>query len=112
MPKSVNDLLLNYVEEIKNIYGCKLQMVILYGSYARGDYNAESDIDIMILASETDLELKKYQSKLAAVTFDYNLDNNIEINPVVVSIDTFKKWINVYPFYQNVDKEGVRLYAA
>ena len=30
--------------------GDKLDKVILYGSYARGDYDDESDIDIMVLA--------------------------------------------------------------
>ena len=36
-------------DEIKEVYGCHLKNVILYGSYARGDQNEESDIDIMIL---------------------------------------------------------------
>jgi predicted nucleotidyltransferase len=31
---------------LKNIYGSKLKRIILYGSYARNDQNAESDLDI------------------------------------------------------------------
>ena len=49
MPQVTQNLLEQYVEEIKKIYGTHLQKIILYGSYARGDYTQESDIDIMIL---------------------------------------------------------------
>lgn len=112
MPLSLQNILESYVDELKKIYGNALKYVILFGSYARGDYKQDSDIDIMILAEGTDIDLKQYQSKLAAITFDYNLDHDLEINPVVVSINTFNKWVHVYPFYQNIDKEGVKLYAA
>ena len=30
-----------YTNEIKEVYGCHLKNVILYGSYARGDQNEE-----------------------------------------------------------------------
>ena len=49
MPIRVDDLLKQYVNKIKAIYGSHLKTVILYGSYARGDYREDSDIDIMIL---------------------------------------------------------------
>ena len=37
-------LLEQYIQEIEKIYGNFLKSVILYGSYARGDYNENSDI--------------------------------------------------------------------
>ena len=49
-----------YVSEIKKIYGSHLKEIILYGSYARGDFGPDSDIDIMILLDISDLELKNY----------------------------------------------------
>ena len=36
MPQKMRDLLEQYVDEIKKIYGSDLQKIILYGSYARG----------------------------------------------------------------------------
>ncbi|MCM1201703.1 MAG: nucleotidyltransferase domain-containing protein [Bacteroides fragilis] len=44
MPIKINDLLNQYVNKIKDIYGQHLKAVILYGSYARGDYREDSDI--------------------------------------------------------------------
>ena len=38
-----------YTEEAKKTYGEKLYKLILFGSCARGDFDNESDVDIMIL---------------------------------------------------------------
>ena len=51
----LNSLLKQYIEEIGKIYGEHLKFVILYGSYARGDFRPESDIDIMILLDLSDI---------------------------------------------------------
>ena len=41
------------------LYGKRLNKIILYGSYARGDYTDESDIDIMIVLNCEPGEIKK-----------------------------------------------------
>lgn len=112
MTKMTQLLLEEYVNEIKKIYGIHLKEVILYGSYARGDFNDDSDIDIMILLDITDLEAKVYFDSLIDMTYDFNLDNDLDINPYAKSKAHFMKWVNDYPFYANVNKEGVVLYAA
>lgn len=54
-PLAISNLLTEYVSVLKQLYGAKLKKVILFGSYARGDFGPESDIDIMILwASKID----------------------------------------------------------
>lgn len=84
----------------------------MYGSYARGDYRADSDIDIMILLDISDVELKVYGQQLSYMTYDFNLDNGLDIKPMVKSEQHFRKWIVNYPFYANIQKEGVVLYGA
>ncbi|RGO25156.1 HEPN domain-containing protein [Dorea sp. OM02-2LB] len=49
MPKIMQDLIKQYVEAVKKIYGSHVRQIILYGSYARGDFRPDSDVDIMIL---------------------------------------------------------------
>ena len=41
----MNGLLQTYISEIKKIYGTHLSKIILYGSYARGDFRPDSDVD-------------------------------------------------------------------
>lgn len=112
MPKVMYDLIEQYVEKIKKIYGSHVKQIILYGSYARGDFRPDSDVDIMILVDISDLELKSYGEQLSYMTYDFNLDNDIDIKPIAKSEELFNKWVVNYPFYSNVHKEGVILYGA
>lgn len=76
MPLTMQSLMQQYVSSIREIYGTHLRQVILYGSYARGDYNAESDVDIMILLDLSDMDIKEYRHQLSNMTFDFDMDHN------------------------------------
>lgn len=112
MSRILDEILKKYVEDVRKIYGENLRTIILYGSYARGDFKPDSDIDLMILVDLSDDEIKRKGHVLSDLTFDYNFDNNLEIMPIVKNLDHFNKWIRAYPFYNNVKNEGVELYAA
>lgn len=107
-----NELLNKYVDDVHKLYGGRLKSIILYGSYARGDFRPDSDIDIMILVDLSDEEIRKKGRLLSDMTFDYNFDNDLEIMPIVQNLEHFNKWIRSYPFYNNIKNEGIELYAA
>lgn len=96
----------------KKIYGSHVRQIILYGSYARGDFCADSDVDIMILVDMTDLELKAYGQELSYMTYDFNMEHDLDIKPIAKSEAHFNKWVVNYPLYSNIHKEGVVLYGA
>ena len=112
MPQGLNEILKRYVEDVHMLYGDRLRTVILYGSYARGDFGQDSDIDIMVLVDLTEQEIRERSHKLSDVTFEYNFEDDIQIMPIVKNVDHFNKWLRAYPFYYAVRKEGVDLYAA
>jgi predicted nucleotidyltransferase len=112
MTITMRELINQYIDEIKKIYGEHLRKVILYGSYARGDFNEDSDIDIMILLDMSEMDLKAYSQQLSYMTYDYNMDNDLDIKPIAKSEKFFNKWVDNYPFYNNVNNEGIVLYGA
>ena len=84
---------------------------ILFGSYARGNAEPGSDIDVLILvdASRQDISARNWQvGNLAA---EFLLDYGIVVSPIVENRDYFNRNIGILPFYRNVDREGVRISA-
>ena len=60
MPRATQDLIRQYVFAIRNIYGKHVKQVILYGSYARGDFRQDSDVDVMVLVDLPDTQFESY----------------------------------------------------
>ena len=107
MPKGINQIINQFVKEISILLGNRLKRVILYGSYARGDYDKNSDIDIMILTDLSDEEIVEYRIKIRNLACDLELENDIVISPLLRNIDKYNERTNIIPFYMNIKKEGV-----
>ena len=105
-------LLQEYIVELQKIYGEHLQKIILYGSRARGDFREDSDYDIMILTDLDEFLQKKYQKDLFYMTYDFSLDHDVDIKPIAKEGKFFMHWVEDYPFYRNIQQEGVVLYDA
>lgn len=109
IPENVNKIINEFISEVNKILENRIKKIILYGSYARGDFNESSDIDIMILTDLADDEIVKYRNDIAHLTYDIESDNNFDIrlSPLIKNIDKFNYWLEALPFYMNVQKEGV-----
>ena len=111
MPIEIQNIIQDFIYKVKVILGDRLQKIILYGSYARGDFNKSSDIDIMILTDLNEKELEQYKDKIYDIAYDIESENNfeIEISPLIKKIDKYNARVNIVPFYTNVQREGVVL---
>lgn len=109
MPNNIQKILNDFIKEVQIILGNRLKKIMLYGSYARGDYNKSSDIDIMILTDLTNEEIIKYSNQIWEMCADIEIDKGIVISPLIRNIDNFESWLDVKPFYMNIVNEGVVL---
>jgi predicted nucleotidyltransferase len=81
---------------------------ILYGSEARGDARADSDIDLLILMDGEKLSLAQ-EEVVTLPLYELELKTGVAISPIVM---TKYQWENrpfKTPFYVNVMNEGVVL---
>ena len=111
MPVHILEIMQDFAKNVRKMLGDSLDSVIVYGSYARGDYSEFSDIDVMLLVSLKEEEIKKISDPISDLAFDFMIQYGVDISPVIINIDHFNYWVDNLPYYRNVRDEGVRLSA-
>ena len=111
IPENISKIINEFVKGANEILGDRVKKIILYGSYARGDYNEGSDIDIMILTDLVDDDIVKYRDDLWDFAYDMECEYNftIHLSPTLRNIDQYNTRTSFIPFYKNVQKDGVVL---
>ena len=93
-----------FKQAMQDLYGDRLAKVILYGSYARGDFHAESDVDFMLVLKDAELKRLEELNRTTDIRmrlFD-KYDRLISLTPTTES--TYQT--NNFLFYRNVRREG------
>ena len=98
------------VDEAKKLLREDIYKIVLYGSYARGDFDSESDMDIMIILNCEKEKISTYRKPISKVASRIGLENDIEISLLLRDKDMFEQAEEVFPFYKNIQREGVDLY--
>jgi predicted nucleotidyltransferase len=104
----VHSLLPEIERKIRDCFGDKVVRIIVFGSYARGDYDEESDLDIFVVVDDNNLEF--YNSKRVELTNYYLDSENILLSVVVENASVAERYKNHSPFLINVFKEGKVFY--
>ena len=102
------EILASVYASCNQISGGKIQDAILYGSYARDEQNAESDIDILLTADLTQEQIVEKRRAIAALSSDLSLDHDVTVSIQIVPLAQFQRYADFLPFYQNVLREGIR----
>ena len=98
--KDVLDSINKFIEEIKKKYN--VTAIILFGSYAKGTENEDSDIDIAIISSDFN-DIIEDGAKLIGLT--WKIDTRIEPHPILS--EDYKKVSN--PFVREVVDTGIKV---
>ena len=92
-----------YINEIKKYYS--IDYVILFGSYASGTNNEDSDIDVAIISKDIK---NSFEDGVKLMSLTWHIDTRIE--PHAINTEAFN--IVDTPFIDEIIKTGVELYAA
>jgi predicted nucleotidyltransferase len=103
--KRVKKILKEFKKGIKNTLRGKFVELILFGSYARGDYEFGSDIDVLLLVREklTKEEDKKISELSSAISLEYDM--------VITCFDCLLRDFKHRnsPFLLNIRREGEKI---
>ena len=107
---SLNQLKQDVEKAAKELLKDKLSKVVLYGSYARGDYDSESDIDFALISTIPHSITPSYNKSIGKITSELSIKYGIVVSIIIISLETFDEYKDVLPFYMNIINEGEVLY--
>lgn len=96
--------------ELGKIFKDKLKKIILFGSYSRGDYDDESDIDVMVLVEASNPY--KYDDVLLDIEVDLSLEFDVVLSIFAENEFEYEEAKGYKPFLKAIEKEGIEIYAA
>lgn len=97
----------NFVKDLKNEFGDNLGSVIIFGSYARGEAEEGSDLDIFIALKEID-DYWKTKDQIEDIAYSNTFEKNIRIVMAPVLMTEAEYLTENTPLLLNIRKEGRR----
>ena len=98
------------LEELKTrlteLYGDRLERLVLYGSQARGDAGPDSDIDVLVVL-RGEGELKGEHERRIDAMVEWNLKYGILVSPLPVTSEYYRTRNS--PLLINIRREGIPL---
>ncbi len=104
LPAQQQALIADFKAAVSKLYGDRLEKVILYGSYARGDAHEESDVDFLVVLRDADLKPMSEIFRMSEVVHPIILEHNIDISFQPCSLKKFKHEKSAFLHW--VRKEG------
>ena len=105
-----DEMRIEIIDGLIQILTGKVYSIILYGSFARGDFKLDSDIDIAVVLYN-DMENSEKTKFL-----HWNAELDLKYGKVFSIVDINKskidQWGAILPFYKNIQNEGVVLWKA
>jgi hypothetical protein len=101
----VQQIAREYKAGLRDLYGDDLAALVLYGSYARGEQHAESDVDFAVVLRNSDIRPSTEISKISPLSSQLWLKHGLVISTLPVSLHKMKT--SMQGVYQNIRREGV-----
>ena len=104
---SINDIYekLRLIKPILSNDG--INILGVFGSYARGDYHTDSDVDVVAIVHGDRKTLQQQLKKVWDFSCELELEYDTILSPTVIPYEEFKQYQTVLPYYRNISQEGV-----
>lgn len=106
-PLDVRALVEQVAQELLKVHGERLRKVVLFGSWARGDADAESDVDLLVVLDRVESR-RRARRRAQDLLFDHLLEDGAVISQIVVSEDEYR--LAATPLLMRVRAEGTEVW--
>ena len=105
--RSINEIesvLIRIKEHLTRIYGNRIKRVVVYGSFAKGEADEESDVDIAVVVADK-LSPNKVEKNLDELLFQILMEKRELVTVFVIPESKFNTYKS--PLILNIKEEGV-----
>ena len=98
-----------FVARLRGRYADEVVLVMLFGSKVRGDFDEESDLDVLVVVEGDDRW--PYWCEITDLTSDLLLDYEVNMSALVFDEEHYR-WLMEHrtPIYNNTTSEGVSIW--
>lgn len=105
--KDIDEVIKMYVDDVRELLGADFHRACVYGSYARGEYGEDSDIDIAIFTDRKPEDFYLLINLISQITFEYNVKYDVILSPVFQNEQEYERMFNAVPYFQSIQREGI-----
>ena len=107
VPQAISALTEEFVSKVSQLYGSRLNKVILFGSYARGEQHEESDVDYLVVLNDEEIKSYGEINKMSPIMSDLGLKYGFWVSAIPYT--NKKLYLGDTPLGANVIQEGIEL---
>jgi len=104
IPRGLQETLSELKARLQDFYGTRLVSITLYGSYARGGADRDSDVDVVVALTDCSDPVAE-RARLSEILVELDLKYDTLISVAVTDIEDLN--YRQTPFFINVRREGV-----
>ena len=98
---------LEFLARVRSMYGRQIQMVMLFGSKARGEATSDSDIDVLLIVTD---ETWQFRDEICSISADVSLKYDVLLDARVIGAPRWQYMSEIRAgLYQNISRESVPL---
>lgn len=109
--QDIQNIVKSLRDGIEQIFGKVHMDAILFGSYARGDADAGSDIDVLLLLDVPRHLISERNWQIGELAAELLMKYGVVVSPIVENRGYFDANAALLPFYRNIQTEGVKMSA-
>jgi predicted nucleotidyltransferase len=103
--------LTTFVERLHQRYGADLLLAVLYGSKARGDFDNEADLDVLVVVQMPDNDYWQYWNEIVDIAWEIELAHSLVISLIIKSERDYAIMCEHQSLLaRNIERDGIELW--
>ncbi|MCU0469449.1 MAG: nucleotidyltransferase domain-containing protein [Arcicella sp.] len=106
--KDIQPIIQEFTEQAKAHYGDRLAKIILFGSYARGEAHEDSDVDLLVVLNDEEVQTRQERKSISDWVWQLFLKYLIDVSVIPTSMN---KYLNSDDYlFRFIRKDGKLIY--